>query len=83
VNAREIAIENDNVVLDEIDLAKRAIALIGDVHGHRAMTQPPGHRVRQPPLILDDQDPHLHFTVRRRTGEGTPSTLEAPTRPAE
>src|SRR5262249_18102884 len=59
VHPRQVAIEHHYVVLDQLDLAPRAFALVGDVDGHRSTAKPPGYRVREPSLILDDQDPHL------------------------
>ena len=60
VSAREVAVEHDDVVVDDAGLQQRARAVVGDVDGHALAAQPAGDGPRQPPFVLCDQDAHLY-----------------------
>jgi hypothetical protein len=60
----QVAVEDDDVVLDDRGLLERDRAVVGEIDREGIAAEPTRDRVRQGPIILHDQDPHVAGTVQ-------------------
>ena len=58
VQAGQVAVEHDHVVVDDPGAPERLLAVRGDVGGDPVAAQDPGDRLGQLGVILDHQDSH-------------------------
>ncbi len=58
VEERQIAIEHDHVVGDDVRAEQRVLAVVGDVDGHALAAQNGRDRRCQSRMILDHEHPH-------------------------
>jgi hypothetical protein len=59
VDPGEVAVQDDDVVVDDTRLDERARAVVRDVDGHALAPQPARYRTGKAPFILRNQDSHL------------------------
>ena len=64
MQARQVAVEDDDVVAVLKRAAQAGLALEGDIDGHPLTPQPDGDRVRQLLVIFDDQYAHCETVWR-------------------
>ena len=77
VQAGEVAVEHDHVVVGEGDLAQRLVAVERDVGGDRLAPEARLQRLGQEALVLDDQDPHRSHSRRAGCCENVWKTAHA------
>ncbi|GGO54812.1 hypothetical protein GCM10012287_44630 [Streptomyces daqingensis] len=55
---REVAVEDDDVVVVDVDAFEGRRAVVDHVHGHGLPAEPCGHGIGQQLLVLDDEYAH-------------------------
>ena len=64
VDHRQVAVEDDDVVVVDADPLQRRGAVVHDVDGHGLPAQPGGHRIGEQLLVLDDEYAHGRLSFR-------------------
>ncbi|CAM5717893.1 hypothetical protein SGLAM104S_06488 [Streptomyces glaucescens] len=59
VHEREVAVEDDHVVVVDADAFQGGRTVVHDVDGHGLPAQPGGHRIGEQLLVLDDEYAHV------------------------
>ena len=65
MHGRQVAVEDDDVVVRAGRAPQGRIAVVDDVDGEPGVAQPLADPVGQPDVIFHDQDSHVHMLHQR------------------